>query len=255
MALRINTNIASLRALQNLQTTDLQQRSTLEKLSTGFRINRASDDPSGFVISERLRAQVTSLNQAVENSQNASNLIGTAEAALKEVSNFLLQVRESIVFALNTNSTEQISAEQDAVDNALATIDRIAQTTRFAETKLLNGAAAINATSSVGSGIRDLAVNNAQFDGVSAATLSVSLAAVASRAGDIFASSDATGEGFRSATANTVLRVSGTVGTQDISIASGAGSVAFQSSINAFTGNTGVYASAGTLYSVEFGSA
>ncbi len=253
MALRINTNVASLKALQNLQQTDIVQQRTLERLSTGFRINRASDDPSGFVISERLRAQVGSLQQAVENSQNASNLIGTAEAALKEVNNLLVQIRESIVFALNSNSPEQIAAEQDAVDNALVSIDRIAQTTRFADRRLLDGTSAIQTTSTLGSGIRDLTVRNAQFDASSAVTLAINLQAVASRGGDVF-TSGATTVGFRSATANVVLRVTGRTGSEDISLASGAGSTAFRSAINAFTSDTGVYASAGRLYSVDFGS-
>lgn len=254
MALRINTNIASLRALQNLQQTDISQRRTLEHLSTGFRINRASDDPSGFVISERLRAQVTSLNQAVENSQNASNLIGTAEAALREVNNLLVQIRESIVFALNSNSAEQIAAEQDAVDNALISIDRIAQTTRFADRKLLDGTSAIETASTLGSGIRDMVVRNAQFDANSSITLSVDLRSVASRAGDVFLSSDGTAEGFRSALSDTVIRITGSKGTQDISLSSGATSTSFRSAVNAFTGNTGIYASGGRLYSVDYGS-
>ncbi len=253
MGLQINTNVASLKALNNLRATDRQQQTSLERLSTGLRINTAADDPSGFVISEQLRAQIGSLNQAIENSQNASNLVGTAEAALKEVNSLLVQVRESIIFALNSNSAEQISAEQDAVDNALTTIDRIAQTTKFADTKLLDGSSAIAATSTVGSGIRDLAVNNAQFDGVSSVTLSVNLSAVASRAGDVF-TSGGSAVGFRSATADVTLRVTGTKGTQDVTVASGLGSAALQSAVNAFTGNTGVYASAGRLYSVEFGS-
>jgi flagellin len=106
MGLRINTNVAALEALRDLGVTDRAQRKSLERLSTGLRINRAADDPSGLVISEQLRAQVLSLRQAAENSQNASNLLGTGEAALNEVSSLLNQVRESIVFAMNTNSPE-----------------------------------------------------------------------------------------------------------------------------------------------------
>jgi len=253
MALRINTNIASLRALQNLRRTDDLQRKTRERLSTGFRINRASDDPSGLVISEKLRTQVSSLNQAIENSQNASNLIGTAEAALREVSTLLVQIRESIVFALNSNFVEQISAEQDAVDNALISIDRIAQTTRFADRKLLDGTSAIQTTSTLGSGIRDLVVRNAQFDASSAVLLRIDLQSVASRAGDVFLSGSSQ-VGFRSATSDVVLRITGVNGTQDVSVASGATSTAFRSAVNAFTANTGVCASAGKLFSVDCGS-
>lgn len=253
MALRIQTNVSSLNALTNLDTTDRLQSRTLERLATGLRINRASDDPSGFVASEKLNAQVKSLDQAIENSLNASNLIGTAEASLHEVSNLLVGVRESIIFALNSNSSEQIAAEQDSVDNAIAAIDRIAQTTRFADRKLLDGTSSIRTASSLGSGIRGIQVDSAQFAGVSAITLSLDLTAVASRAGDVF-SSGATGVAFRSATAATTLRVTGAKGTVDVSLASGTGSAGFGSAINAFTGMTGVYASAGELFSVDFGS-
>ena len=107
MALRINTNVGALQALRNLSVSDRAQRQSLLRLSTGLRINTASDDPSGLVISEQLRAQVRSLRQAIDNSQTASNILGTAEAALTEVSNLLSQIRESLVFALNSNSTEQ----------------------------------------------------------------------------------------------------------------------------------------------------
>ena len=102
MGLRINTNVPALGALRNLHAADKNLQKSLERLSTGLRINRASDDPSGLVISEQLRAQVGSMKQALENSQNASNLIGTAEAALSEVSDLLVGIRESIVFAMNT---------------------------------------------------------------------------------------------------------------------------------------------------------
>jgi flagellin len=250
MALRINTNVAALEALRNLGVSDRAQNKSLERLSTGLRINSASDDPSGLVISEQLRAQVLSLRQAAENSQNASNLVGTAEAALSEVSSLLNQIRESIVFALSSNSTEQIGAEQDAVDNAINSIDRIAQTTRFANTKLLDGSSAIQVTSTVGSQLADLNVQNAQFDSVSTLTLTVNLTGLASRAGG----SDLFTNAFLSANSATVVRVTGTKGTEDISLASGAGSAAFESAVNAFTANTDVYVSAGRLYSVEFGS-
>ena len=83
MGLRINTNIPSVTALRNLRLNETSQRKSLERLSTGLRINRASDDPAGLVISEQLRSQLKSMGQALENSQNASNLVATTEAALR----------------------------------------------------------------------------------------------------------------------------------------------------------------------------
>jgi flagellin len=131
------------------------------------------------------------------------------------------------------------------VDNAIGSIDRIAQTTKFANTKLLDGSAAIRVTSTVGSQLANINVQNAQFDGVLWLTLTINMTQIASRA---------TLAAFRSATQNSVVRITGPKGTEDITLASGAGSAAFASAINAFTANTNVWASGGRLLSVEFGS-
>ena len=141
MGLRVNTNVPSLTALRMVNQNDQNLATSLRRLSTGLRINVASDDPSGLVISEQLRAQISSLSQASENAQNASNLLQTAEGALSEVNSLLIGIRESLIYALNTGgaSNEQISAEQDSVDQALEAIDRIASTSRFATRGLLNG--------------------------------------------------------------------------------------------------------------------
>ncbi|MEM7263276.1 MAG: flagellin, partial [Planctomycetota bacterium] len=85
MGLRINTNVPSVRALRLVQQNDKSLGGSLERLSTGLRINRAADDPSGLVISEQLRAQIASLRQATDNAQNATNMLNTTEAALNEV--------------------------------------------------------------------------------------------------------------------------------------------------------------------------
>ena len=114
MGLRINTNISAVTALRTLKINERSQATSLERLSTGLRINRASDDPSGLVISEIIRAQLVGLKQAVENSQNASNLVSVADAALGNISDLLVGINESIIFALNTGGTspDQIEAEQ-----------------------------------------------------------------------------------------------------------------------------------------------
>ena len=144
MGLRINTNISQITALRNLGITDGHQSKVLEQLSTGLRINRAGDDPSGLVISEVLRSQVSSLKQAVENSENAGHMISTTEAALNEINALLVDMRASAIFALNTGGStpEEIAAEQDSVDYAISAIKRIADTSRYGSTSLLNGASA-----------------------------------------------------------------------------------------------------------------
>lgn len=251
MALRINTNIASITALRHLRQADASQRTSLERLSTGLRINRASDDPSGLVISEQFRRQIASMKQALENSQNASNLIGTAEAALSEVNSLLVQIRESVVFALNTgtSTSDQIDAEQDSVDNAIQTIDRIAQTTSFGTKQLLDGSADVKTTSTVSTGIKEMVIQNVAFDGNSTQSFTISVTTVASRAA-LFTTS-----GYTSAANNTVIRLSGKDGTEDITLASSFNTTTeFDNAINAHTATTGVYASSGKLYSVDYGS-
>ncbi|MBN1422652.1 MAG: hypothetical protein JXP34_27995 [Planctomycetes bacterium] len=249
MALRINTNVSAITALRNLRAADDSQRSSLERLSTGLRINQASDDPSGLVISEQLRAQIVSMQKALENSQNASNMMATTEAALSEVSNLLVQIRDSIVFALNTggNSPEQIDAEQDSIDNAIASIDRIASTTRFATRRLLDGSSRLGTASTVGSAIRDINMQNVAFDSNSTLSFTIDLTQVASRA-TLFTS------GFASASTGTIIRVTGAQGTEDVTFGSGWVASNFDDAINAVTGDTGVFASGGVLYSTEFGS-
>src|SRR3972149_6189971 len=102
MGLRINNNRASITALKNLRISDRRQAGSLERLSTGLRINRAQDDPSGLVVSERLRAQISSLKQAQQNANHASNLLLTAENAVGQIQELGIAIRESIVFALNS---------------------------------------------------------------------------------------------------------------------------------------------------------
>lgn len=250
MALRVNHNVAAIGALRNLRQTDTTQQRSLERLSTGLRINRASDDPSGLVISEQLRRQIVSMKQALENSQNASNLISTAEAALNETHSLLVQIRESVVFALNTggNSPEQVDAEQDSVDNMIESIDRIAQTTSFANTRLLDGSSAIKTTSTVGSGIKEMNIQNVQFDGNSQLSFSIAVDTVASQATVLTSA-------YASATNGTVVRITGNLGTEDITLASSFDTTSeFDDVVNALTGTTGVYASSGLLYSTEYGS-
>ena len=87
---RINTNVSALIAQQNLAKSNADLQTRLERLSTGLKINRGSDDPAGLIVSERLRSEIGSIHTAVDNSQRASNVISTAEGALSEVASLLL---------------------------------------------------------------------------------------------------------------------------------------------------------------------
>jgi flagellin len=141
MSLRINHNIAALNAHRNLTNTTNELSKSMEKLSSGYRINRASDDPAGLVISEQFRAQVAGLNRAISNSEGSINMIQTAEGALNEMNSLLVSMRELAIHAANEgfNDANQLAADQAEIENALKTIDRIATNTQFGTKKLLDG--------------------------------------------------------------------------------------------------------------------
>ncbi|MCP4634277.1 MAG: hypothetical protein GY855_15230 [candidate division Zixibacteria bacterium] len=141
MALRINHNITALDAWRNLTMTTNSMSKSMEKLSSGFRINRAADDPAGLVISEQFRAQIAGLNAAVKNSEGSINMIQTAEGALTEINNLLVGMRELAIHAANEgfNDQNQLLADQAEITNAIKTINRIASNTQFGTKKLLDG--------------------------------------------------------------------------------------------------------------------
>jgi flagellin len=141
MSLRINHNTGALNAWRHLTKNDFMMNRSLERLSSGLRINSASDDPAGLSISEKLRAQVASLNQAVENSEQAITMINTAEAAMNEIHNLLTTMRELAIHAANegVNDEEALNADQAQIRSSLDTISRIASTTQFGTKYLLDG--------------------------------------------------------------------------------------------------------------------
>ncbi len=148
MSLRINHNLAALNAHRNLVNTNDALSKSMQRLSSGFRINQGSDDPAGLVISEQFRAQIAGLNRAVQNSEGSINMIQTAEGALTEISNLLISMRELAIHAANEgfNDADQLAADQAEIDNAIQTIDRISTNTQFGTKKLLDGSNANTAT-------------------------------------------------------------------------------------------------------------
>src|SRR5256885_9869872 len=138
---RINTNVASLTAQRGLSRSQKTLSDTLQRLSSGYRINRGADDPVGLIASEGLRSEISGIHQAIDNSQRASNVISTAEGALGEVASLLLNIKSLIVQAANTGalSPDEIAANQLQVDSAVQSITRISNTTTFAGLHLLNG--------------------------------------------------------------------------------------------------------------------
>jgi len=141
MGLRINTNVSSINTHRNLQNNDAAMSKTLEKLSSGLKINGAADGPASLVISEQMRAQISGLNQAIDNSELAVSMVQTTEANLSEVSSLLTNVRQLAIHAANegVNDELMLEADQQEISNALATIDRISNQAQFGTKKLLDG--------------------------------------------------------------------------------------------------------------------
>jgi len=138
---RINTNVPALVANGRLRRNQTDMNTRLERLATGLRINRGKDDPAGLIVSETLRKEYRSIEQAITNSDRAINFISTAEGALNEVSALLLDLRSLIQATANVGalSEDEVQANQQEIDSILASIDRISNTTQFAGEKLLNG--------------------------------------------------------------------------------------------------------------------
>lgn len=140
MGLALNTNVAAINARRNLLINNRQTSRSLEKLSSGLRINRAADDAAGLSIAENLRAQVVGLGRAVANSQDAISLIQTAEGGLNETHNVLQRIRFLAVQSANGVLTSRDRrAIQDEVAQLLSEVDRISATTQFNSINLLNG--------------------------------------------------------------------------------------------------------------------
>src|SRR3954454_19372922 len=145
MSLRIQNNVEAFNAHRNLEMTEGGLARSMERLSSGFRINRAADDAAGLAISERLRAQIGGLEQAQRNVQDAVSLVQTAEGSLTEVHAMLQRVRELAVQFKNCSlSTADRTAIQSEVYQLASEIERIGQSAQFNGINLLNSAQTIS---------------------------------------------------------------------------------------------------------------
>lgn len=140
MSIRVNTNIASLNAQRNLSNTNQMLNKTLERLSSGLRINRAADDAAGMAVSEKMRTQIRGFSQAIANAQDASNLIATAESGLDQTTQILQRIRELSIQAASDglvfNDRKKIQVE---ISELVQELDKIAETTEFNTRALLDG--------------------------------------------------------------------------------------------------------------------
>ncbi len=262
---RINTNVQSFVARLNLNRSNNDLDLRLERLSTGLRLNRGSDDPAGLIISQRLGSEINGIDQAVKNSERASSVIATAEGALAEVSDLLNSIKGLVVEAANTGaiSDEERQANQLQLDSAVQSITRISNSTSFGGLKLLNGS-----LDYVLSGLASSAVSKAQIFGANFAgrpSINVQVDTVASaQTGRLYLRGDYVG-GFGNGfvQSSTTLEVAGTRGVQTFQFISGRPLSEVVAGVNAFTQATGVSAAlvngnanSGVVFSsVEFGSA
>jgi flagellin len=140
MPLYINTNVSSLTAQRSLSFNAVSLGKSLEKLSTGFRINRANDDAAGLQISELLRSSIRGSQKALDNAQDGINVLNIADGAYETITNSVQRVRELVVQASNdTNGTSQRDAIKSELDQLSSEIDRIINTTKFNGKTLLDG--------------------------------------------------------------------------------------------------------------------
>jgi flagellin len=144
MGLRINTNVASLNAQRNLLGTKWGLDKSLERLSSGYRINRAGDDAAGLAISENLRAQIRGLKQASRNAQDGVSLVQVAEGGLNEISSIMIRLRElAVQAASDTIGPVERQFLNVEYDQLVSEIDRIADGTEFNGTQLLSGTGSV----------------------------------------------------------------------------------------------------------------
>src|SRR3954451_8789306 len=245
-AVRINQNIMAYNAYRNLSATQGQMAKSLEKLSSGYRINRAADDASGLVISQGLRAQVSGLQQATRNAQDGVSVVQTAEGALNEVHGMLNRVRDLIIQAANTASSDANArqAAQNEITQLRSEIDRIAGTTSFGSQKLLNGSfgaqAAQITTSLAGTGA-GVVVNSTSvtFD-LTVDTGGTSTSVTVTVATGTYLTT-ASLETNITAAISTALNVAGFTGSVDVSVRDlGSGAWAVDIARNSTSANTGI---------------
>ncbi len=142
----IKNNISSLNALRHTSNNFNDVKGNIEKLSSGMKVNRASDGPATLIASERLRSQIVSMKQALENAENSVTLVQTAEGALNEVNAMLVNLRQLAVHAANEaiNDKQMLEADQSEIDHLLGAIDRIADNTLYNSRNLLDGSNGAN---------------------------------------------------------------------------------------------------------------
>jgi len=255
---RINTNVNSLIAQRVLGQNNLGLAGSLERLSTGLRINRGKDDPAGLIASQNLRAEKASLNSAMRNAERADQVVNIAEGGLNEVSGLLTELQGLLTTTANDAglSAEEKEANQLQIDSILQTIDRISSATAFQGKKLLNGNLDYT-TTNVNSEISGFRVNGAKLGFNETRDVDVLVTQSAQIGGMVMQFAGAALD-LTDADATFTIEIAGNKGSRELSFSSGTTLATIASTINSFTDVTGVEATASgndiKLASSEFGS-
>ena len=265
MALTVNTNVASLNTQRNLSSTTKGLDSSLQRLSTGFRINSAKDDAAGLQISNRLTSQINGLNVAVRNSNDGISLSQTAEGALQQSTGILQRMRDLALQSANgSNGASERAALQAEVGQLKQELNRIAETTTFGGRKILDGtfgsqsfqvgANAFETISvSVGSASSSrIGVNRFSSSELDPAAVTASQGGIAAVNVADYTAGVASGIGYASSPATTAgLTIVGKLGEASISLASGSSARQVAAGINNVVESTGVTATARTGVRLE----
>ena len=235
---RINTNVSSLIAQRVLRRNNDSVNKSLERLSTGLRINKGADDPAGLIASENLRLEKAGIAQAIDNAERASNIIGTAEGGLAEVSALLTELQQLVSQAANTGglSDEELAANQLQVDSILGTINRIAGSTAFQGAKLLDGTYAYATSGAATSAFSTMQVNSARLPDGQAVSVVVQVANSATTGLVTYAGAGLAGDNA------VTLEIAGNNGAEQLSFAGSSTIAQMATAVNAIKEVTGVSA-------------
>ncbi|MFU8829717.1 MAG: flagellin, partial [Phycisphaerales bacterium] len=254
---RINTNVQSILAQRVLNQNNQGLAGSLERLSTGLRINRGKDDPAGLIASQNLRAEQSALSAAIKNAERADQVVNIAEGGLNEVSSLLTELQGLLTTTANDAglSTEEKEANQLQIDSILQTIDRVAASTSFQGKKLLNGNLNYN-TENIDTDIAGFRVNGAKLGFGETRDVDV-LVTQSAQVGGMLMQFGGTSINLASAEDTFVIEIAGNKGARELSFSSGTTLATVAATINSFTEVTGVTAVASgddiKLVSTEFG--
>ena len=242
---RINTNVNSLLSQRIYSNQNKSLNTSLQRLSTGLRINSGKDDPAGLIASENLRSEKAAITSAISNAERADQVINVAEGGLQEVNSLLLEVQSLVSQSSNEAglSTEEREANQQQIDSILQTIDRISTSTTFQGTKLLNGDFDFQ-VESLNANVKDYNINAAQI-GDSALEVKATVSQKAQHAGLVLSLAGAAANGLvldDDPDTQFTIEVGGADGARRFSFASGTATTDIAAQINNFSDTLGVSA-------------